>query len=85
VRTAFPMILLFAASASSVPLEHLNLEKEDALSGCDAVSCHQGSPKMSQDQWSHHYGGTDIDFLVKRIWRHLNIGTRNCRKPPNRV
>lgn len=56
VRIAFPLILLLAASASSVPLENLNLEKEDALSDCDAVSCHQGSPKISQDQWSHQYG-----------------------------
>ena len=65
MRIAFPFIFLFAASASPVPVEHLNLEKEVALSGYDAVSYHQGTPKTGEDQWSHQYGGAEYRFASR--------------------
>ena len=65
MRFAFPFIFLLAASASPVPVEHLNLEKKVALSDYDAVSYHQGAPKMGEDQWSHQYGGAEYRFNSK--------------------
>ena len=66
MRIAFPFGFLFAASASPAPVEHLSLEKEVALSGNDAVSYHQGAPKMGEGQWSHQYGGAECRFASKK-------------------
>ena len=65
MEIAFPFGFLFAASASPAPLEHLSLEKEVALSGNEAVSYHQGAPKMGEGQWSHQYGGAEYRFASK--------------------
>ena len=62
VRIAIPFVFLFADSASLVPVEHLNLEKEVALSGYDAVSYRQGAPTVGVAQWSHQYGGAEYRF-----------------------
>lgn len=65
MRIAIPFIFLFAASASPVPQKHLNLENAVALSGYDAVSYHQGAPKVGQDEWSYQYGGAAYRFASK--------------------
>lgn len=65
VRIATAVVFLFAASASLVPVEHLNLEKEVALSGYDAVSYHQGAPTVGVAQWGHQYGGAEYRFASK--------------------
>ena len=65
IKITFPFGFLFAASACPAPLEHFSLENEVALSGNDAVSYHQGAPKMGEGQWSHQYGGAECRFASK--------------------
>ena len=80
MRIAFPFGFLFAASACPALLEHFSLEKEVALSGNDAVSYHQGTPKMSEGQWNHQYGGARCRFASK-AWRHSEIIQRRICPP----
>ena len=65
MRFAIPFVFLLAASAGPVPVEHLNLEKQVALSGYDAVSYHEGAPKMGEEQWSHQHCGAEYRFASK--------------------
>lgn len=65
MRIATAFIFLVAASASPAPQEHLNLDKEVALLGFDAVSYHQGVPKAGEGRWSYRHGGATYKFVSK--------------------
>ena len=65
MRFAIPFVFLLAASAGPALVEHLNSEKQLALSGYDAVSYHEGAPKMGEEQWSHQHGGAEYRFASK--------------------